>query len=139
MGASCMSRAYITLQIDDALHFTEEQRKEIIAAYPAHELEARAKGIPQLGSGRIFPVPEDRIAVEHRDIPGHWARLGGMDFGYEHDFAAVEIAWDRDSDVAYVTRTYHINHASPIEHAAALRHWGKELRWSWPRDGKRQA
>ncbi|MGB8067708.1 MAG: terminase, partial [Pseudolabrys sp.] len=28
--------------------------------------------------------------------------------------------------------------ASPIIHAAALRAWGKELRWAWPRDGNRE-
>ena len=69
-----MSRAFVVASIDDALHFTTEQRQEIIKSYPPHELEARAKGIPQLGSGRIFPVPEERIAIENRDIPPHWPR-----------------------------------------------------------------
>jgi hypothetical protein len=57
--------------------------------YPPHELEARTKGIPVLGSGRIFPVPEDTIACDHREFPPHWPRIGGMDFGWDHPFAAV--------------------------------------------------
>jgi phage terminase large subunit-like protein len=127
-----------SMTIDDATHYTADERKAIIASYPAHELEARTKGIPVLGSGRIFPVEESRIVIDHRDFPGHWPRIGGMDFGYEHNFAAVEIVWDRDTDTAYVSRAYRLNHATPIEHAAALRPWGKDLRWSWPRDGKRE-
>jgi phage terminase large subunit-like protein len=45
-----------TMTIHDAEHYTEAQRQAIIASYPAHERDARTKGIPSLGSGRIFPV-----------------------------------------------------------------------------------
>jgi hypothetical protein len=133
-----MSRALIVAGIQDALHFTEEQRKEIIASYPAWERDARTQGTPALGSGRVFPVAEETIAIEHRDFPTQWCRIGGMDFGWDHPFAAVELVWDRDSDVVYVARTYRLREASPIIHAAALRGWGKELRWSFPRDGNRE-
>jgi hypothetical protein len=61
-----------------------------------------------------------------------------MDFGWTHPFAAVELVWDRDTDTVYVSKTHRLKEASPIAHAAALRAWGKELRWSWPRDGNRQ-
>jgi hypothetical protein len=27
---------------------------------------------------------------------------------------------------------------TPIMHAAALRPWGRDLRWAWPRDGRRE-
>jgi len=33
---------------------------------------------------------------------------------------------------------HRLKEATPIEHAAAIRPWGKDLRWSWPRDGKRE-
>jgi phage terminase large subunit-like protein len=123
--------------IDDALHFTEKQRAEIIASYPPHEAEARTKGIPTLGSGRIFPIQEELIAIEPREFPDYWPRIGGMDFGWTHNFAAAELVWDRDADVVYVNRTYRVREATPIMHAAALRPWGK-IRWAWPRDGRRQ-
>jgi phage terminase large subunit-like protein len=42
------------MTIDDAEHYTAAERARIIAGYPAHEREARAKGIPILGSGRTF-------------------------------------------------------------------------------------
>jgi hypothetical protein len=38
----------------------------------------------------------------------------------------------------YVARTYRVKECGPIEHCAALRPWGRDLRWAFPRDGKRQ-
>ena len=130
-------RHVTTMTIDDAEHYSDEERTRIIASYPAHEKEARTKGIPVLGSGRIFPVTEESISCEHRDFPSHWPRIGGMDFGWDHPFAAVELVWDRDTDTVYVARTHRLKEASPVLHAGALRSWGK-LRWAWPRDGRRE-
>src|SRR6516162_5296686 len=126
------------MTIEDVGHFSQEEKQRIIASYPKWEVEARTKGVPILGSGRIFPVEESKIACEHRDFPSHWPRIGGMDFGWDHPFAAVELVWDRDTDVVYVSRVHRLKEATPIEHAAAIRPWGKDLRWSWPRDGKRE-
>lgn len=131
-------RIVVSMTIDDVEHYSEDEKRRIIDSYPEHEKEARVKGIPVLGSGRIFPVSEERIAIEHRDIPAHWPRIGGMDFGWDHPFAAVELAWDRDTDTVYVLKTHRLREASPVVHAGALRPWGKDLRWAWPRDGRRE-
>lgn len=128
-------RAIVTMTIDDAAHYTPEERAKIIASYPPHEREARTKGIPSLGSGRIFPVPEEDIRCDPFDIPAYFARIGGMDFGWDHPFGAAELAWDRDRDIVYVTRCYRQREATPIIHAAALRPWGSWLPWAWPHDG----
>jgi phage terminase large subunit-like protein len=114
-------RQIITMTIDDVEHYSDDEKKKIIASYPKHELEARTKGIPVLGSGRTFPVSEDSIAIEHRDFPSHWPRIGGMDFGWDHPFAAVELVWDRDTDVVYVSRTHRLREATPILHTAAIK------------------
>lgn len=126
------------MTIDDVEHYAPEEKARIIASYPAHELEARVRGIPSLGSGRVFPIPEEQIAIEQREFPTHWPRIGGLDFGWDHPFAAVELVWDRDADVVYVSRTYRCRESTPIMHAAALRPWGKDLYWAWPRDGRRE-
>lgn len=128
-------RAVVTMTIDDAEHYTPEERAKIIASYPPHERDARTKGVPSLGSGLIFPVVEDDITVEPFRIPSYWAQIGGMDFGYDHPFAAARLAWDRDNDVVYVTADYRQREATPIIHAAALRPWGDWLPWAWPHDG----
>jgi len=134
-GKSGAARGVTRMTIEDALHFTAEERRAIADAYPAHEREARTKGTPQLGSGRIFPVPEESLAVPAFALPAHWPRLGALDFGWEHPTAAVELAWDRDGDCLYVTRCYRVREATPVLHAAALKAWGAWLPWAWPHDG----
>ena len=57
-----------------------------------------------------------------------------MDFGIDHPFAAVKLAWDRDSDTIYVTHAYRQRGLTPIGHASALKHWGN-IPWAWPHDG----
>jgi phage terminase large subunit-like protein len=130
-------RSITSMTIDDVQHYSDEERARIIASYPAHELEARTKGVPTLGSGRIFPVEEAAITIDQRDFPSHWPRIGGLDFGWTHPMAAVELVWDRDTDTVYVTRCHRMAEATPILHAAALRGWGNLL-WAWPRDGRRE-
>jgi len=95
-------------------------------------------GIPTMGSGVVFPIARARIEVEHRDIPDHWPRIGGLDFGFTHFFAACELAHDRDHDCVYLIKAFRQKETTPIIHAATLRTWGKHLRWAWPRDGRRQ-
>lgn len=128
-------RNVTTMTIEDAEHYTPEQREQIIRSYPAHERDARAKGIPILGSGRIFPLADEEISVAPFDIPVHWVRIGGLDFGYDHPFAACELAWDRDTDSIYVTKAFRQKNSTPVLHAAALKPWGDWLPWSWPHDG----
>lgn len=130
-----MSRHVTRMTIEDAEHYTPEQRAAIIASYPPHEREARTKGVPTLGSGRVFPVSEESIICDPIPIPREWVQIGGLDFGWDHPFAAVSLAWDRDADVVYVTRTYRAREESAIVHAAALRPWGRDLPWAWPHDG----
>jgi phage terminase large subunit-like protein len=137
-----IGRKVINMTIHDAEHYTSEERAAIIAGYPEHEREARALGVPTIGSGRIFPVKEEDIACAPIEIPASWARLGGMDFGWDHPFAAVELAWDRDTDTVYVTKAHRVAKQTPIFHCAALKPWNGSgdqwLPWAWPRDGRRE-
>ena len=123
------------MTIDDVDHYSAEEKARIIASYPPHEREARAKGIPTMGSGRVFPVPEEQIKTEPKAIPRHWPQINGVDFGWDHPFAAVNVAWDRDADCVYVCRAYRQREATPIIHAAAIRPWGEWIPCAWPHDG----
>ena len=133
-----MSRHVTFMTIDDAEHYTPGEREAIVAAYPAHEREARAKGIPVLGSGRIFPVPEEDIKVPPFPLPRFWPRIGGLDFGWDHPSGAVELAWDTESDIVYVTKAHRASQQTPAMQAITLKPWGAWLPWSWPRDGRRE-
>lgn len=128
-------RSDTNMTIEDAEHIPAEQRERIIRSYPPHEREARARGIPILGSGRIFPVAEELIACDAFPVPAHWPQLGALDFGWDHPTAAVRIAWDRDADVMYVTNAYRRREATPLIHGGALKVWGDWLPWAWPHDG----
>jgi phage terminase large subunit-like protein len=121
--------------IEDALHYTPEQRASIIASYPAHERAARSSGTPTLGSGAIFPIEESMIMEGAIAIPHHWPRIAGIDFGWDHPTAAAWIAWDRDTDTVHVYDVYRVSQASPIIHAAAFNARGKWIPVSWPHDG----
>jgi Terminase RNaseH-like domain/Terminase large subunit, T4likevirus-type, N-terminal len=130
-----LSRFCITATWDDVPHLSAEMKREMWDAYPAHEREARANGVPMLGSGRVFPLSEDDIKISAFPIPAHWPLIGGMDFGYDHPFAATKLAWDKDSDTIYVTEAYRKREATPVIHAAAIKPWGANLPWAWPHDG----
>jgi hypothetical protein len=130
-----MTRHVTSMTIDDAEHYTPEQRQEIIDSYPPHEREARIKGIPSMGSGRVFPVEEDSIRCDPIPIPEHWVQINGMDFGWDHPFAAVNLAWDRDSDIVYVCKEYAQREATPVIHAASIKPWGTWIPCAWPHDG----
>lgn len=123
------------MTIDDVEHYTAEDKARIIASYPPHEREARAKGIPTMGSGRVFPIADELIKIPPMTIPAHWPQINGMDFGWDHPFGAVNTAWDRDSDCVYVTKAYRQKEATPVIHAAAIKPWGEWIPCAWPHDG----
>lgn len=128
-------RADVNMTIEDAEHISPEERVRIIASFPAHEREARAKGIPTLGSGRIFPVEEDSIKVAAFPIPDHWAQINGIDFGWDHPAAAARLAWDRDADCLYLINAHRAREQTPILFAPSVKAWGDWIPVSWPHDG----
>lgn len=128
-------RADINMTIDDVGHYSQEDKDRIIASYPAHEREARAKGIPILGSGRVFPIAESVITVTPFKIPDHWPVICGIDFGIDHPSAGAWLAWDRDADVTYVYDTYRISNETPTEIVPRIQQRGSWIPVAWPADG----
>lgn len=129
-------RAEVVMTIYDAEHIPPERKEKIIASFPAHQRDARAMGIPVLGSGQIFPVDEETIKVNPFSIPPHWPLIGGIDFGWDHPTAAALLAWDRDRDCVYVVSTHRVREQTPLTIAPILKQWaGDWLPWAWPPDG----
>jgi hypothetical protein len=123
------------MTIDDAEHYSAEQRAQIVASYPEHERAARIRGVPAMGSGRVFAVDEGQIVCAPFDIPAHWPQINGVDFGWDHPFAAVNLVWDRDGDCVYLCKEYAARETTPVVHAAAIRPWGAWIPCAWPHDG----
>ena len=121
---------------DDAPHMTKLVRDQILQALPPHERKMREKGIPQLGSGLVFPIVEEEILCDPIEIPTHWPRLCGIDFGWDHPTACVWIAWDRDVDTVYVYDSYSMRQETVPVHASAINARGKWIPVIWPQDGR---
>jgi phage terminase large subunit-like protein len=128
-------RADINMTIDDVDHYTPEERAKIIASYPAHEREARAKGIPILGSGRVFPIAESELRVEPFPIPDFWPQIVGIDFGWDHPTACAWLAWDRETDTTYVYDAIKRRESTPRDIAPMIITRGAWLPVAWPHDG----
>lgn len=129
-----VDRYFVNMVIEDAEHISSEKRQSIIDSYPAHEREARTRGVPILGSGVIFPIEDSMVAIDPFNIPRHFKHLGGMDFGWDHPFSAVEVCYDADRDTVYITREYRIRQRTILEHCGTLKLWG-DIPWAWPHDG----
>jgi len=115
-----MSRFLIQLDWDDAPHLSEEVKKELMASIPEYQRDARSKGIPQLGSGAIYPIPSADIEVADFEIPEHWERWYGMDVGWNAT-AVVWFARNPDTDERYITSVYKMGKEKPVVHASAIK------------------
>lgn len=120
---------------NDAPHLSDDDKERLANSYRAHEREARTSGIPMMGEGAVFPVPDSSISVQSFEIPLHWARIKGCDFGIDHPAAGVELAWDRDADIVYVVDCYKRAGETAPYHAAWLKKGPFQSPVAWPHDG----
>lgn len=128
-------QALVTATWNEAPHLDDATKRQLLAAFPPHERDMRSRGVPMLGSGAVFTVPEEEVAVEPFTIPEHWPRIGGIDFGFDHPFAAAWVAYDRDADVAYIYHVAKIQRATVAIHCESLRARGGWIPFAWPHDG----
>ncbi len=105
---------------DSVPHLSQKEKDDMYAAIPPFQRDARSKGIPQLGSGAIYQVPESEITVDDREIPKHWKRCYGMDVGWNRT-AAVWFAIDSETGIAYIYHVYYRGHAEPAVHAQGIK------------------
>ncbi|HEU0283147.1 MAG TPA: terminase family protein, partial [Gallionella sp.] len=119
-------KALVMAGWDDVPHLGEAEKKRMLAETPPHLRDARSKGIPSLGAGAIYPVPESEIKVPDMPVPHHWKRLYALDVGWNRT-AALWGAWDQDNDVIYLIAEYYRGQAEPSIHADAIKAKGKML------------
>ena len=113
---------------DDAAHLTQEVKDELWKSIPPFQRDARSKGIPQLGAGAIFPVPETDVVVPDMEIPKHWPRCYALDVGWNRT-AALWGAINRETDILYLTAEYYRGEADPATHAQGVKAISK---WRMP-------
>lgn len=119
----------------DAPHISKEKSERLLASYPAHQRDMRSKGTPMLGHGRIYDLSEEFLTCDAFPIPKHFYVINGMDFGWDHPQAHVQLVWDRDSDIFYVTKAQKMRRTSPNEAWGSVKCWAEGIPTSWPLDG----
>jgi len=113
-------KAVVTATWDNAPHLSDEVKKTLWDSLPPFQRDARSKGVPQLGSGAIYPVPETDFVVDDFKIPDHWPKSYGLDVGWNRTACAWG-ALDRDSDTLYLYSEYYRGQAEPSIHAEAIK------------------
>jgi phage terminase large subunit-like protein len=120
-------RTFVQMGIDDIPdgdggtgggHIPLALRQSIIDGYPEHEREARSRGEPMLGEGKVCKTPESEI-IEDADpttFPLHWTWGGSMDLGIDHPFTYTLICWDRDQDVIHLVAELRMSDATVAAH-----------------------
>lgn len=117
-------RYLVTMTWDDAPHLDEKAKAELWASLPPHERDARSRGLPSRGSGVVYPIAEPEIAVNDFPVPAHWPKAYALDFGWNWT-AALWMAYDRETDIVYLTSCYKRGEAEPPVHAEAINARGK--------------
>lgn len=116
----------VNMTWDDIPHLSGKKKKALLASTAPHLRDARSKGLPVLGVGAIYPIPEIEIMVDPFPIPDDWERSYGLDVGWNRT-AAVWVARDPNTDIYYLYSEYYRGQAEPIVHAAGISARGKNL------------
>lgn len=114
----------VTCTWDEVPHLSEAKKAELWERVPPHQRDARSKGIPALGAGAIYPVPESDIVMADFPLAEHWPRAFGFDVGWNRT-AAVWGALNRETDTLYLYSEHYRGEAEPSVHAAAIRARGE--------------
>ena len=104
---------------DDAPHLTDEEKEQILSGTMPHLRDARAKGIPTMGMGAIYPILPDDIIVDPFEIPPWFRRVYALDVGWNCT-AATWGAWDTDNDIVYLTSCHKQGRVEPATHIHAI-------------------
>ena len=135
MDTPSASQFFIQKGWDDAPHLSEYVKTTLLESFPPHQRDMRSKGVPMLGHGRIYDLSEDFITCEPFEIPSHFFVINGMDFGWDHPQAHIQLAIDRDQDIIYVTRAWKQRQTLPEVSWGATKSWSAGVPTAWPLDG----
>jgi terminase large subunit-like protein len=105
---------------DHVPHLSEEQKKEELDRIQPFQRKARSQGIPTLGAGAIYPVPEEVVLCDPFEIKDYMPQAYALDVGWNRT-AAVWGALDPNTDILYLYSEHYRGEAEPPVHAAAIR------------------
>lgn len=136
-----MSKFVISCEWDEVPHLDAQMKHDLLASYSPHEREARQKGIPAIGSGKMYPIAEADILVKAFEIPSYYKKVFGFDPG-QNRTAAVWAAIDPDTGTVYLYSEYYRSKAEFSVHAEGLKARGKWIPgvadWAGTTDDRRR-
>lgn len=118
-----MTKVAVMVSWDDIPHISEQQKTDMLASIPPWQRDARSKGIPDLGPGAIYGVPESDFVISGIELPPHFPRAYALDVGWNRT-AALWGARDLDTNTVYIYDEYYRQAAEPSIHAAAIKNRG---------------
>ncbi|MEC8067296.1 MAG: terminase family protein [Pseudomonadota bacterium] len=105
---------------DDANHLLMDEKNRLRKSLRPHEVEAREKGIPSLGSGKVYPLMESDIVTKRFKVPDHFHKTFAVDFGWSNPTAVVWGVKDPDTGVIYIYDVYTACEKTPQQHAQVM-------------------
>lgn len=122
-GSAAPGKYVVMATWDDVPHLSDKDKEELWASIPPFQRDARSKGVPQLGAGAIYPVPESDIVIKGFEIGSDWPRCFGLDVGWNRT-AAVWLAQEPETGIWYAYSEHYRGQAEPILHAEAIKSRG---------------
>src|SRR3990167_6917336 len=101
----------------------------------------RRSGKALSGSAMIFPTPDNDLKTEAIPIPANWPQIIGVDFGGDHPFACVKLAFDPlgKKKKAYVIDAVKKSRLTISQEASLIKGMGGDkIPVAWPHDGNKQ-
>ncbi len=120
---------------DDAYHLTEETKEALLDSWPDYQRSMRSRGVPLMGVGLIYEHDVEALRIDAFNVPDYWYVINGMDIGWDHPQAHIQLVWDKDHDVFYVTRAWKARRKQPFEAWHAIKSWAEHVPTAWPHDG----
>lgn len=116
-------------------HMTPDKQKKMLAKYPKYQRLMRSEGVPLMGSGLIYEHGEHELSFKPFDYPSYWFVINGMDFGWDHPQAHIQLLWDKDADIYYLVNAWKASKKQPYEAWHVVKPWAKNVPTAWPQDG----
>ena len=124
MGRVTESKYSVQASWDDVPHLGAAAKKDLYESTPPYLRDARAKGIPSLGAGAIYPIPLEDVICQPFEIPAYWRRGYGLDVGWNRT-AAVWGAEDPTDKTLFLYAEHYMGQAIPAVHVTAIKARGE--------------
>jgi hypothetical protein len=113
-------KATVFVDWDSSPHLSAQMKDSILSSIPPWQRDSRTKGIPQMGSGAIYTVPESEFTMNPIPLEPHLKRVFSLDVGWKIN-AALFGAYDKDSETLYIYDEIYKAKTEPAVVAAAIR------------------